>query len=92
MSVYLIPTDEDTIEIVARSIARNRLNLDATSSLQEMLGTKIDLSEKMENTFDSIFERLWAGNSEHDQNQKNGYRADALAAIRALNLKLIIAE
>ncbi len=89
MAQYLIPTDEEFIEHVARSIAKNRLEQDASASMTELLGVKIDISEKMEATFDKVFETLWSGESENDLRQKTNYRADALAAINAINLKLI---
>jgi hypothetical protein len=43
----------------------------------------------IENEFDRIFERLWAGTTVGDERQKALYRNDALAAIRAINLKLL---
>lgn len=90
MAGYFVPTDEQYIETVARAIARNRLHQDASDSMQNALGISFDMSEKLEETFDGIFERLWAGNSENDLKQKANYRADAVAAINAINLKLII--
>jgi predicted lipoprotein len=89
MSTYLIPTDESFVEVIARSIAKNRLEQDASTSMTELLGVKIDISEKMEATLDRVFETLWAGSTENDQHQRATYRSDALAAINAINLKLI---
>jgi hypothetical protein len=89
MNTYLIPTDDATIESVAKSIALNRLQHDAFESLQEMVGKKLTSSDSLENVIDILFEQLWNGNTEHDMRQKERYRGDAIAAIRAINLKLI---
>ncbi len=89
MSTYLLPTDEAFVEQIARAIAKNRLHIDASKAMEELIGMPLDASEKLEDTFERIFEGLWAGDTANDNAQRTLYRADALAAIRAINLKLI---
>lgn len=89
MNNYLLPTDEAFIEDVARAIARNRLQREALSALNQEVEISAENIEVLEKSFDHIFERLWSGNMPEDMSQKSGYRADALAAIGAINLKLI---
>lgn len=89
MNNILLPTDDDFVEAVARAIARDRLHRDASSAMQQMIGVPLEASEKLEGSFDMIFEKLWQGTSPQDMNQKDAYRNDARAAIAAINLKLL---
>jgi hypothetical protein len=89
MSNYLLPTDEEFVEVIARAIARNRLHGEASDAVKELVGFELSESERLENSFDVIFEKLWAGELPEDMRQKSAYRSDALAAIRAINLKLL---
>jgi hypothetical protein len=89
MTTYLIPTDEDTVEVVARAIARNRIHIDASDAMEQMIGVPLAAAPQLESSLDRIFEELWAGKTDTDERQRSTYRSDALAAIRALNLKLI---
>jgi hypothetical protein len=90
MTTYLIPSDAAFVESVAMAIAKGRLKGDATQVLQEMIGVDINMSDELDETFDAVFAAIWAGTSELDMRQKASYRADALAAISAINLKLMI--
>jgi hypothetical protein len=91
MNKYLLPTDDAFIEDVARAIAKNRLIGDAGVIVDKILGveTKIDMTETMEGMFDPIFDALWAGQTPNDEQQRIMYRADARAAVSAINLKLL---
>lgn len=89
-TTYLIPADEAFVETVARAIAKGRLKGDAVNVLQDMIGIDISMSEELDDTFEAVFDKIWAGTSELDMRQKDSYRADAVAAIRAINLKLMI--
>ncbi len=91
MSNYLLPTDEQFIEKVAKSIARDRLRRDASATIEKMIGVNVDISMQVEATFDRLFDKLWNNNGPADITQKNGYREDAHAAINTINLLLITA-
>ncbi len=87
---YMIPSDDATIEIVARAIARDRIHRDADEALIKMVGVSIHEHERLEASFDRIFEMLWERDNPEDNQQKDDYREDARVAISALNLKLLI--
>ena len=89
MIPYLLPNDEEFVNQIARAIARDRLLRDATEALQEMTGLTIRETDALTSSFDRAFELLWAGNSDIDRRQKASYAADAIAAINAINLKLL---
>lgn len=89
---YLVPGDDDFVEIVAKAIAKNRLHRDTSQVVEEVAGVPFEEIERLETAFDAIFERLWAGDTEHDETQKSQYRSDARAAIAAINLKLLVSE
>lgn len=89
MNNYLIPVNEQFVEEVAKAIARDRLQRDAASTVQNMLGKNPAITKSIESVFDRVFDKLWEGDSEADNAQKEGYRNDAIAAIRLINLKLL---
>jgi len=89
MNNLLLPVNDEFIDTVAKAIARNRIHQDASSELKDIIGFGLEDSDRLETTFDNIFERLWGGTTQHDENQKDQYRADARAAIAAINLKLL---
>jgi hypothetical protein len=85
----MLPVNDDFVEVVARAIAKNRLYRDASNALENMIGVNLEASEKLEDTFTQIFDRLWAGTNADDESQKSVYREDAKVAIAAINLKLL---
>jgi len=90
MNTYFIPTDPEFVEAVAKAIARGRVQKNATEAVQDIIGKEIQLNGKsFEKTLDTVFERLWQGKSDMDKQQREDYMNDALAAISAINLKLI---
>ena len=89
MNDYLLPTDEDFVDSIAKAIAKNRILGDASAIVENMMGTKTEITEALESLFDPIFENLWTGETEHDAIQRKMYREDAKAAIAAINLKLL---
>lgn len=89
MNNYMIPADDDTVELVARAIARDRLHRDADEGVYNTLGVHLGDSDALEDSFERVFETLWASRMPGDMKQKDSYRADARAAISALNLKLL---
>ncbi len=88
--IYMIPSDDATIEAVARAIARSRIHRDADlQALIRMVGASIHERERLEASFDRIFEMLWEKDSPEDNQQKADFREDARVAISILNLKLL---
>lgn len=85
----MLPTTDDFVEAVAKSIARDRMYREASDALEEMVGIRIEAVDRLNNSFDPVFERVWQGTSELDNEQRESYMADARAAISAINLKLL---
>jgi hypothetical protein len=91
MRDYLVPTNPDFIEEIAKSIARSRMMSDASGELEQIAGIRLEDNELLESEFDNIFETLWNTAGSESDSEKAKYRSDAEAAIRAINLKLITA-
>ena len=89
MTQILIPINDDFVELVAKSIAKDRF----TRVSMAAIGTSIDLNDDVlsviSETINNVFTTLWSGNNLQDEDQRNQYREDARAAIRAINLKLL---
>ena len=81
MTTYFIPTDDNFVEQIAKSIARDRLIAEAVEDIADIDDT--------DDWLESAFEELWTGTDENDAQQRKAYKSDALAAIRAINLKLL---
>jgi len=90
MNNYMIPTDDETVEMVARAIARERLHNDADEGLFQALGVHLGDHNALEGSFERVFEMLWGSTQPGDEKQKERYRSDARAAIAAINLKLLV--
>lgn len=89
MNNYMLPTDDEFVETVARAIAHGRLFRDASNVVEQAMGVEVSKSEQIETAFDRIFEALWAGTTPTDLRNKDEYRQDARAAIAAINLKML---
>lgn len=89
MNNYLVPVDEKFVEDLAKAIARDRLQRDASTTVEHMIGKNPTITKNIESVFDRVFDKLWEGTSDADNLQKEGYRADARAAINRINLKLL---
>jgi hypothetical protein len=59
--------------------------------MEDMTGIRVQNSKNLEIAFDQIFEKIWEIPDLERETQKNEYLLDARAAIRAINLKLMIA-
>lgn len=88
MNTYLLPVDDEFVEHLAKTIARNRMSAEASDTIEQWIGIPIEQSELLETAFNAVFEELWTGGTELDERQRDLYRGDALAVIRAINLKL----
>ena len=89
MSGYLLPTNDDFVDVVAKAIAKNRIYEEASSTMEDMIGVGIASSSQLESTFEAVFDALWNGHRPLDERQRSQYRTDARAAISAINLKLL---
>lgn len=92
MSAYLIPSTPSIIEDVAIAICRNRMRADVDAEIRKVYGSGLDDNQVFDSKFESAFSAIWAGKSEYDEMKRQQYRADAVAAISAINLKLLIIE
>ena len=87
MSNYLVPTTDEFIEEIAKAIARERFSNEIAAQTQSYAGVEVSAVKGFEEAVDKVFERLWNGSLPQDEHQKDLYRKDAAAAIRAINLK-----
>lgn len=90
---YLIPVDQDTIDLVAKAIARERVVHEARSQLSNISRNYTnapDLTKELERLVDENFEQVWNSKDPAVSAPKHEYQMDALVAINALNLKLLI--
>lgn len=85
----MLPTDDQFIETVAKAIGRDRLFREASDLLETVVGIKLPESTAIEDRFDREFEFLWTSSDEESVWNREGYRADAIAAINKINLLLL---
>jgi hypothetical protein len=90
MSQYLIPNNQEFIELIAKAIAHDRFHREVVETLNRTHGGSSNYPEALlEKSVDQTFDRLWYGNSPQDEHSKRDYRKDAEAAIRAINLEIL---
>ena len=95
MNQYLIPVDEDFIESIAMAIAKDRLHRETVSLIEKVAGENVagenvaSLTDMVDKSVDSVFEIMWNGITKDDEDNREIFRVDALAAIRSINLKLM---
>jgi hypothetical protein len=85
----LLPTNEDFVESIAKSIGRERLFREASEVLNQV-GVILPSSDELESKFDVEFEHLWNHGDDACVWNKESYCADALAAINKINLLLLM--
>ncbi len=85
----MLPTDDQFIETIAKAIGRDRLFREASDLLETVVGIKLPESTDIEDRFDREFEFLWTSSDEESVWNREGYRADAIAAINKINLLLL---
>jgi len=92
MSGYLLPTDQEFIDFVAKKIARTRWDRDVTKALGQMIGESLKRlpTNALDDAKDRVFDSLWNGTTDNDAEQRDAYRIEAEAVISAINLKLLI--
>ena len=87
MADYMIPTNEQFIEHVAKAIAKNRILQEAKGSVGSIIDKVPDVMEQLEDILDQTFDEMWKSGSASEQRQI--YRDDARAVISAINMKLL---
>ena len=92
MSQYMLPTNDEFVDSVAKAIARDRMYREASDALEDMIGIRIESVDRLDQGFDPVFETVWNGNKPFNIEQRESYRQDARAAISAINLKLLMSE
>lgn len=85
----MIPTTPSFVEVVAKAIGRNRMWQHADAEVRKYHGKGIENTEILEDTFEKAFLDVWDGQTSNDEHQRQVFRADAIAAISAINLKLL---
>lgn len=81
----MVPCDPAFVEEIAKAIARERIHRGAADSMAMIP----EVYENVAPLFDRMFDVLWEGDTEVDEQQRISYRSDALAAINAINLRMI---
>lgn len=91
MTGYLLPTDDEFVNQIAKTIARTRWEREAGAYLKAEMGETLDIvpPEELDAALERVFSGLWNGTTKNDEEQRNNYRSEALAAISAINLKLL---
>ena len=87
MADYMIPTNDQFIEHVAKAIAKNRILQEAKGSVGSIIDKVPDVMEQLEDILDQTFDEMWKSGSASEQRQI--YRDDARAVISAINMKLL---
>ncbi len=90
MTQFMIPVNDDLVEEVARAIAKNRFSQEMRESIDQAFGNNKFLIDQIEESIGPVFETLWNGENSSDEKQREIYREEARAVIRAINLKLLI--
>lgn len=89
----MIPVNKEFIEHIAMSIAKERLHRETISLIENVAGANIEeLNDMIEKSVDTVFETMWNGKEIGDETNRQIFRSDALAAIRAINLKLMMED
>lgn len=88
MSNYLLPADNEFIDSVAKAIAKNRLLIETSAILNDIVGVSLNTEIDIEKIVNPMFDAVWDSVIDADE-QLNLYRSDARAAIAAINLKLL---
>lgn len=92
MNTYMLPTNDDFIEEIAKSVAKERILSDLRETMGASPGISAEAKSTLENTFIEVFETIWAGITAQDKRQRDLYIADARAAVSAINLKLMFLD
>lgn len=88
MTIHFIPTDSEFVEQIAKSMAYHVMLDEANREFTEIAGYPVEGNDRLENSFNVVFESLWASTLSEDEEQRNRYRLLAHAAISAINLKM----
>jgi hypothetical protein len=90
MQNLLLPAhDENFIMTVAKAIGHERVLKDTDQVLLKTIGYDLQHDPLLLARLESEFENLWCGKTEYDRQVRERFRADAMAAINAINLHLL---
>jgi hypothetical protein len=87
MADYMIPSNEQFIEHIAKAIAKNRILIEAKQTVSGIVDAVPDVMEQLEEILDQTFDEMWKNGSAGEQ--RHIYREDAKAVISAINMKLL---
>lgn len=85
----LLPTDEKFVELVAKSIARDRLHREAVELIKDAADITLPDTPELDARFDREFESLWIDDNEDCVWSRENYTIDAITAINKINLLLL---
>lgn len=88
---YLIPTTEQVVENVARSLAKNRLYEDSLLMMHPVIETGQISKESVLESVERTFDLMWSELCEVNPTEKERYMSDARAAIASINIELLTA-
>ena len=91
-NLLLSTTDETFIMTVAKAISYERLMFDSDRMLKKTMGYGIDDDPTLRVRLEKEFEGLWNGASTQDAEVRKRFREDAMAAINAINLYLLVSN
>lgn len=89
VSNFLIPTNAEFVEKVAKSISKDRLFRDSGEMFEDMVGYSLSDIPGIDEKFDEEFESLWASTDDDSEWNRQQFTADAVAAINKINLLLL---
>lgn len=89
MNTFMLPTNEQFVETIAKTLCRERLYRDAVIVAETILNRPLGNLPDIDTKFDKEFEFLWNSKDEESQWNRESYRADALVAINKINLLLL---
>lgn len=90
MTTYFIPTSDSFVEQIARSMAYDKMFAEADEEFRTTTGFPLDGNERLEKSFNFVFESLWESEDPQDLEQKGYYLMLARSAISAINLKMAV--
>lgn len=90
MNNIMIPTSEDFVMKIAKAISNDRLFRGTDTMVKYTVGLEISEIPNLEIKLQEEFEMLWDGNHPIDVEVRSRARLDAIAAINAINLQLLI--
>ncbi len=85
----MLPSSKELIEVIAKSIMRDRLFREASELISSAIGVKLPDTEEINERFTQEFENVWNAVGVEAEQCREDYRIDAQNAINSINLYLL---